>query len=345
MPEITVGITTYNLEKYIRKCIQELLQQTYQSFEIIIYDDCSKDQTRSLLQEIKKEHTDRIKLILGETPLKSPALARNAILDSGMVTGKYIMFLDGDDNIETDFLESLYTAAEENQSEITLCAYDRIEERTGHILAQEMREFPKKIQIPLAEDDSVLAFINGSLWNKLILVRCIGEIRMQNFNAGEDLSFQLALFNRCNQIACVDQVLIHYRVRSSSVISNTQEETVYQFAQELQHLWVEAFNKQWLRNSLELIAFIHIGISMPLRLSNNPDIKLNHILKWINNYFKENYQWFYKNPMFRLSSLAQHGLKGLGLWAAQVCYKLHCSALFIWMYQFITDIFHIELKF
>ncbi len=342
MPEITVAVTAYNLERYIRACVEELMGQTFRSFEIIVYDDCSTDRTGMLLAELQAEFPEYIRVLFGTTPLKSPARARNAILDSGLVKGKYIVFLDGDDKIESDFLETLYTAAEERQAEIALCAYDRFEEENGHVLCQEMRGFPEVIEIP-PEGDYV-AFINGSLWNKLILTELIGSVRLPDFRVGEDLSFMLALCNRCRRIACIDKILIHYRVRQSSVISNTPEETVYQFAQELLQLRKKAA-EPWFRDTLEMVSFIHIGISMPMRMYGNPNVNFSHLLDWISAYFRDNFHWFRGQRLLRLPALLQHGIKGIGLWTARICYRLHCFRLFLWLYRTVNRVLHIDIKF
>lgn len=342
MPEITVGITTHNLEKYIRTCIEELIHQTYQSFDILVYDDCSTDQTREILKELQMEYAEHIQLIFGQEPLKSPARARNALLDSGMIQGKYLVFLDGDDSIEQDFLEKLHMAAEKSQAEITLCAYDRFEEETGHVLCQEMRGFPEVIQLP--DQKGILAFVNTSLWNKLILVESIGVVRFPDFKVGEDLSFLFALYEKCTSIACVDNILIHYRVRRSSVISNMEEETVYQFAEELLRLHSGA-SDAWFRDTLELAIFIHIGISMPLRMYGNKKNDISALLSWLYAYFQDHFHWFRGKRLLRFPSLVRYGFKGVGLWGAKSCYCARCFPLFLWLYQTVTKVLHIDIKF
>lgn len=342
MPKITVGITTYNLRKYILTCFEELFAQTFQSFEIIVYDDCSTDRTRSVLESFQAEYPEKVKVVFGQIALKSPAKARNAILDSGLIQGKYIVFLDGDDRIESSFLEELYLAAQKNHADIVLCAYDRFEERTEHVLCKEMQGFPEVIQFPPEGD--VLAFINGSLWNKLISVDCIGVLRLPEFSVGEDLSFLLALYDRCQKIACVDKILIHYRVRAVSVISNTQEETVYQFAQELLRLRENATNA-WFKDTVEMVTFIHIGISMPLRISGNSNSNISDLLRWIYIFFKNNFNYFHGHRLLRLSVLSRHGVKGIGLWVAKICYQTGCFRLFLYLYRAVTKVLHIEIKF
>ena len=63
MPEITVAITTHNLEAYLTDCLEELLAQTYQDFQILVYDDCSGDGTREILAAYGQRLGDKLRVI------------------------------------------------------------------------------------------------------------------------------------------------------------------------------------------------------------------------------------------------------------------------------------------
>lgn len=342
MPEITVIITTYNLERYIEACLEELRTQTFQNFEVLIVDDCSTDRTAELIRSCTAQYPVPIQFISTPENQGAPGKVRNFALDSGLIHGKYLIFLDGDDRLELQLLEKLHSLAVETEAEVTLCAYDRFEDETGHILCREMQGFPKEILLPPEND--IIAFINGSLWNKLILTDMIGTLRIPDFKVGEDISFQLALFDRCHKITCVDQILIHYRVRTASVISSIQEDTIYRFADEIVCLRNQTAHL-WMKENLAEIALIHIGISMPLRAYHNPQIAMKPLLNWISDYFAQNFHWFQDNQWMKFFRLKKHGVKGLGLWGAKVCHKLHCFSVFLWCYTFITRIFHIDIKF
>ena len=79
-----------------------------------------------------------------------------------------------------------------------------------------------------------------------------------------------------------------------------------------------------------MIAFIHIGISMTSRAYDNPDIRERDLIRWVTDYFAGSFHWFSGNPWFRLSSLKRHGVQGLGVWGAKVCYCLHLFSLLLW---------------
>lgn len=342
MSKISVIITTYNLEAYIESCLDELLNQSFQDFDILLVDDCSKDSTQSAVDAYKERFLGRLETIYLKQNLGSPALTRNAALNSGKISGKFLVFLDGDDSIEPDFLEKLYQTAIQQNAEVVLCAYDRIEEETKKVLCTEMKQFPPIISLPVSDD--TVAFINGSLWNKMFSVRAIGELRIPNFKVGEDFSFQQKIFQNCTKIACIDQVLIHYRVRKNSVISNTQEDTIHQFAAEFIKNENTCSDPNY-KSIIALSAFIHIGISMAIRAYDNDHINIRQHLKWTRHYFKENFSLFQKSKFLKLSSLKSHGIKGYAIWGCKVLYKLNCFRCFLIAYRMVTQLFHVDFKF
>lgn len=341
MSAVTVAITTYNLKQYLKQCFDDLAAQTFRDFDILVYDDCSTDGTREQLAQFQEQLGNKLRLQLGETPLRMPAKARNALLNSE-INGKYVVFLDGDDRIKPSFLEHLYTAAEAGQADVAVCAYDRFEDESGHVLCQEMRGWPEEIVLGEQIDRSP-AFINTALWNKLIRTDLIDDLRMPECTVGEDASFLLALYLRSKKIVCIDEILIHYRVRAASVISNTPEETIYSFAGALQNLWNCASG--CMRNHIALAAFIHIGLSMSMRAYDNPRIDRKKVMSWIRSWFAETFNWFRGNSCFRLSYLLRHGVKGLGLWGSLWFYRCNCFSLFLWAVNTAKKVFHVDFKF
>lgn len=261
MPEITVVITTYNLEAYIGACLEELFSGTYQDFDVVLVDDCSKDKTVSIIKAYAEKFPGRIHSAFLQKNLGSPAKTRNWALDSGFIDGKYVVFLDGDDSLEPEYLEKLHTLALQNGADVAVCAYDRVEEGSGRVLCTEMQGFPG------ADDAScpkmiLLAFIQRGLDG----INCFAAILLwaatdPDFKVGEDLCYQQAIYRDCSSIACTDEVLIHYRVRTASVISNTEERTIRCFAEELARQYHQAQDPAQ-KDTIGLLAFIHIGISM-----------------------------------------------------------------------------------
>jgi len=121
IPLITIIVTSFNVEKYIAKCLLSLINQTIEDTEVIVIDDGSSDNTVKIIKEIKK-YNDRLTLIelkkntIGGAGAPSNIGIRNA-------TGKYIGFADGDDWYEPEMFEQMLKEAEVTNADMVLCNY------------------------------------------------------------------------------------------------------------------------------------------------------------------------------------------------------------------------------
>ena len=338
--EITVAITTYNLEKYIARCLDDLFSQTMQDFDILIYDDASDDGTVQIIQSYAERFPDRVRCIPGKENCGSPSRSRNKILDSGLIQGNYIVFLDGDDRLEPNFLEALHNSAILHNADICVCAYDRVSVEDGHIICKEMHSFPDVVTFP--EDCSIIPLINGSLWNKLIKTSLLSDLRLPDFSVGEDLCFLHRLYMLCARLAFIDNELIHYQVRSESVISNTSEDTIRRFAREFSDILSscgDAFSDEE-----ALSCFIHIGISMAIRAYQNPHINIRQHLRWTRQFLVEN-RILYGNRSLKFGSLLKMGIRGFAIWCCKLLYICRCFTLFLWLYSAYTNLCGKDVKF
>ena len=84
---------------------------------------------------------------------------------------------------------------------------------------------------------------------------------------------------------------------------------------------------------------------MTSRAYDNPDIQQKEMIQWASNYFCTVFHWFRGNPWLKGASLARHGVKGLGIWAALLCYHLHAFPLFLTAYKTMMRLFHTDIKF
>ena len=114
-PLVSVIIPVYNAEKYIAKCINSLIEQTLQNFEVIVVNDGSTDNTPDILKELAKEDS-RI-IVINQSNQKQGA-ARNRGLE--IAKGKYITFVDADDWLDLDYLERMYQAIIEDKADIAV---------------------------------------------------------------------------------------------------------------------------------------------------------------------------------------------------------------------------------
>lgn len=331
--KITVVITTYNLSDSISTCLEELQNQTFSDFEIIVVDDCSKDSTREKVDGFKPLFGGRLKTIYCEKNNGTPAITRNIAMDSGMITGEYVLFLDGDDDIETDMLEKMYSTAVSENADIVVCGYNRVNASTGKEYSREMVSFYVS-EITQDANEQYIPLINGALWNKLMRVSCIGSERVPAIRVGEDASFLLGVYCHAEKICFINDVLIHYSVSDGSLMSTIPEAEMHNLANEIKLRYDNA-DKPSYKELLVLAAFIHVGISMAVRAYQSKAIKTNAYLKWAKNYFRDSYgnNW-HKTEYLRLSSLKHLGIKGYALKACVWLYRMNIMGIFLFVYDF-----------
>lgn len=119
--KISIIIPVYNTEKYLRKCLESVVNQTLKDIEIICVNDGSTDNSLKILEEFAR--LDK-RIILKSQKNKGQAFARNLGLD--IAKGEYIGFVDSDDWIDLDYFEKMYAAAKKHNADLTCCSIKRI---------------------------------------------------------------------------------------------------------------------------------------------------------------------------------------------------------------------------
>ena len=118
MTLVSVIIPVYNVEKYMRRCIDSIINQTYTNLEIILVDDGASDRSGKICDEYAQmDH--RIKVLHKENG--GLASARNAGIQ--IATGEYISYVDSDDWVETEFIEVLLKGCQDNNAKMSICRY------------------------------------------------------------------------------------------------------------------------------------------------------------------------------------------------------------------------------
>ncbi len=123
-PRFTIAISCYNIEKYIGRAIDSVLNQNFDNYEIIVVDDCSTDNS---MDEIKKYESDKLKILKTEKNSGSVGTPRNVAIDNAK--GEYIIFLDGDDTLYDDkTLQKIDNVIGNDKSDIIYLGYEDAEQ-------------------------------------------------------------------------------------------------------------------------------------------------------------------------------------------------------------------------
>lgn len=180
-PKVSIVIPVYNTEKYLQRCIDSLLAQTYKNIEFIFVDDGSKDNSFSILEKAEKQ--DR-RIIIMQQDNGGPSKARNTGIKN--CTGKYIMFCDSDDTVTVDWCELLVKAIEYHPDAWIMSGVNILSEDTE--LLQEQKILGNNV---LGKEDYYKVFCNGLSGysvNKIYSIQVINDNNIlfdEKINHGE----------------------------------------------------------------------------------------------------------------------------------------------------------------
>ena len=205
---ISVIIPLYNSANFISPTLESVLNQTYQQFEVILVDDCSKDNTAEVVKRYA-DKDERIKYFL-QSKNQGAAVARNRGMDEAQ--GRYIALLDSDDLWTPEKLEKQLAMMKSQNTGFVYCAYDYVDEN-GNPLKD-------KIKIKkLVNYKDLLTKTYISTPTVLIDRKATGDKRMPLRRTGQDYAYWLLLL-RNTQAYGIDEALVHVRKREGSLSKN-----------------------------------------------------------------------------------------------------------------------------
>ncbi len=203
--KISVIVSVYNTEKYVEKCIESILNQTYSNLELILIEDKSTDHSLEILRKYK----ERKNVVLIENPQnRGLSYSRNIGLKNS--SGDYIGYIDSDDYIEPDYYEKLYEALIKNKADIAVCDMKLYYEKT------------KTFQINRGCDgNKTIDFINNGLaasaCNKLFKRQIIEKYPFAEGKVNEDIAVVVPALLEAKKIQYVPDVYYYYVQRENSI--------------------------------------------------------------------------------------------------------------------------------
>lgn len=222
LEKVSVVIAAYNIEGYIERCLDSVINQTYQNLEIIVVNDGSTDETLLKISAYEKKDS---RLIVINQENKGLTEARKSGFSA--VHGSYVLFIDGDDWLELEAVQSLYEQAVVGNYDVVQCKYQI---RYDHgVIEPDWDELVGKMQTQQLVHQLCLEEINHNVWTKLIKVDYIkthGITFLDGISFGEDLAFTFLLFVNQPKMFVINQVLYNYYQRSDSLTNQVSEQVL-----------------------------------------------------------------------------------------------------------------------
>ena len=321
MPKVSIIVPVYNVEKYIEKCLESLVNQTLEDIEIIVVNDGTKDNSKEKILQYIEKYPQKIVYLEKENGGLSDA--RNYGLP--VAKGEYIAFLDSDDYIEKNMYEEMYKKAKEENSDMVECDF------LWEYLNSEKKVIKQKKDIGKIYESKkqMLVDVRVVAWNKIIKREILEKTKIQ-FPVGlryEDVEFTYKLIPYLNKVSFVKKCFIHYVQRKES-IANTQNARTKEIFTVLENVidyykknkWYEEYEKE-----LEYIYTRFLLCSSLKRMCKIEDkkerkIALDKTWEKLNNKFPK---WKKNEILNKNTNMKNLYIKSVN----KITYKMYCMVL------------------
>lgn len=220
---ISIIIPVYKVEKYLEKCIESVLKQTYTNLQIILVDDGSPDNCGKICDEYAKRDS-RIDVIHKVNGGLSEA--RNVGISKAK--GRYIGFVDSDDYIKENMYEILLNLIKKYDADVSICNLYDVIDGNEYIRNKEngIREYSR---LDILKEVLLDKNIQSYAWNKLYKKELFDEVKYPIGKKYEDIGTTFYVFEKCNKIVVTSEPEYYYLKRSDSLVNNVTESTVFDY--------------------------------------------------------------------------------------------------------------------
>lgn len=292
MAEISIVVPVYNVEKYLRRCLESILGQTMRELEIILINDGSTDRSGEICEEYK-ERDNRIQVIHKKNGGLSDA--RNA--GARIAASDYVIFLDSDDYIAQDMMETLYTLAKDSGADMSVCGvYNVYGER-------EIPQYSKSEEFICTGEEAFMHILEGkkipgTICNKLIKRQIVQQIEFPAGRLYEDAFYTLDLVQRVENVSVTTRPMYYYAHRQDSITTSTFKEAdldiIYAYRKTL-----ELVKKKYPRLMMQAVFRLFWAHFIVIdRILGTGDYKTNIYLKTSRRFLKRNIFRIIRNPYF-----------------------------------------------
>lgn len=287
---ISIIVPIYNVHKYLKKCVNSIINQTYTNLEIILVDDGSIDNCGIICDEYAKKDK-RIKVIHKENGGLSDA--RNAGLE--IANGKYVSFIDSDDYVSKNFIKKLYECCKKYNCDMAEANFIKIEKE---IELEEKEKFESRVidnkemleRLYILQDGINIRTV--VVWNKLYKRKIVDKCKFPKGKIHEDEFFTYKVLYENNiKIAILDEILYYYRIRPGSITNQkfkiSKLDAIEALEERIEYFKVKGEKKLY---ELTLNAYQLLLLRLLNLLKNdkckNREIKSDLIHKFRSNYKK-----------------------------------------------------------
>lgn len=271
---ISVIVPVYNVEKLLERCLNSLVNQTFNNFEIIIINDGSTDSSFEIVKKFQKSYSHLITVVdqanqgIGNTRNNGIALSK----------GKYLYFIDSDDYISANTLEKMYQLAEVNKADYVIGGFDTVTEEETYLASYPV-EYSLKEELLFTQDHKDLFLAHNAVWNRLFLSEIVKTeaIRFLPGLMYEDLLFSRQYFLRSQRAVIMEDNPLQYVQRDGSLMASMKTNNNLDFVEIFTALINDSKEKNLYtdyKDYIEFLAIKEVFIAAIVRVSRGKQYEL-----------------------------------------------------------------------
>lgn len=272
MVDISIIVPIYNSEKYLKKCIDSLINQTKKELEFILVNDGSSDNSEKIIKEYNDE---RIKYFKN----KNQGIGKTRNFGIEKATGKYIMFIDSDDYIDKNATKLMFDKAISNNLDMVICDYYNV--INDKITEEKLISFKPT---NLKENPNLIYDINLSPWNKLYKRSLINDnnIKFEENLKYEDAPFICQALDKSKRIGKINKCLNYYVIHKNSE-TTTKDKKVFDIIKIVDIIRIYFKDKDYIKETLDKLT-VRILTNYNIQQRNQKDKKI--AMSFIDKSFK-----------------------------------------------------------
>lgn len=300
--KVSIIVPVYNAEKFLPKCLDSLVNQSIDDYEVILINDGSKDSSAEIIESYKKKYPEIINAVTVENG--GQGRARN--IGIKMAKGKYLGFADSDDWVSLDMFKHMYEKAEAENADLTVCdieeCYDDGSSRTIN-----MSQYERLIKIDTA------------VWDKLIRRDLVEDVYFPEGKVWyEDLSFVIKIALKSKKQARLPESLYFYRVGQESTMNNNNSRKNLDIIKILDDLKVYMLPLGY-KEEFNSLVINHLLLETIKRVDKQNGSDKKEVMRELRAYVRQNIPNLTKCESFKAETLNRriimylnyHGLSGL----------------------------------
>lgn len=326
MQKVTIIVPVYNVEKYLARCLDSLLQQTYKNYEVFCVNDCSPDNSREILKNYERNYPELIHVIENE---ENMGQGRSRMRAAAQASGDYIMFIDSDDYVAEDYIERFMSEVKDVPYDIVIAGYTK--DIDGTYKEHDILDSPwTLVCYPLA-------------CAKMFRASFIREhnIDFSDVRCGEDIYFSMAIFYQDVKYKIIHYYGYYYYLnRASTTGSLTYDKKHEEFVSRMFAIFLQKFPLDKLpEEKKRMIEYTYVANMVNALVTYGHGCR-PHIMREKYRFFirdmKEKFPDYKKNPYFGIWKPKGPSTKiRVGVGVTMMLHKVHLDAFMFWVISWI----------